>query len=184
MPSNLRQSTSILPGLVHEGTPSSSQVPLSDACQNKSSGNGQRTQSSLNSSWQSYSKPRAFLSSVIGLAKAHDLKRRLSRSAGSPAFIVTEDWSDTSGRTMRRLNDRARYHLRSDSSIPIGVVPSAWLNQWKNDHISSAISSNTLCCWAHILSLVMTQYLRFPLSEAVSCRDGRIAVDGSYLEPS
>lgn len=35
-----------------------------------------------------------------------------------------------------------------------------------------------------MLSLVMTQYLRFPLSEAVSCNDGRIAVDASYFEGS
>ena len=127
---------------------------------------------------------------MIGLAKAHGLKRRVSRSDGSPDFIVTEEWSDTSGRTMRRLNDRARCHLHAELSVRIRVapiissVPEIWLNQWKIDHISSAISSNTRCCCAHMLSFVMTQYLRFPLSEAVSCKDGRMAVDGSYLVAS
>ena len=85
---------------------------------------------------------------------------------------------------MRRLYDRARYHLHSGLSVPYLVAPDIWLNQWNSDHISSAISSNTRCCCAHMLSLVMTQYLRFPLSEAVSCKDGMTEADASYLEAS
>ena len=36
----------------------------------------------------------ARLSNVIGFAKAHGLKRRVSRREGRPDFMVTE-WSDT-----------------------------------------------------------------------------------------
>ena len=120
----------------------------------------------------------------MGVAKAHDLKRRASRREGRSAFMVEEEVAETSGRTTRRLNDRARYHLRSDSLIPMGGVLKATLNQWKSDHICSAISSITRCCCAHMLSLVMTQYLRFPLSWAVSRKGGMTAVDGLYFEAS